>query len=212
MAIQIPLVVILYEKQSLTGRKRIVVENSSDLSLTLFSDQTSSIIVRPGPDYNAWKIAHPGKEPTVGFYEQINYGGAALILTEGVYPNIHNLYNFGDIISSVSFNPPLVPASPAAPVRLMVELFRDPGYFGNQLLLTENCPDISSIFGIEFNDTVTSVRVIPGPNYAQGNTVRLFNRINFDPAGGWIDLPPGNYPNIGASNGFNDVVSSVKIQ
>ena len=116
MPIQIPLVVALWEHAGFGGRKRLLVEDTPNLILQAFNDTASAIGVHPGPDYAAWKAAHGGKEPTVGFYEHVNYGGAVLILTTGAYANIHLLFNFGDQISSVRFNPTPPGAGTISPI------------------------------------------------------------------------------------------------
>lgn len=210
MPIQIPLVVALWENVGFSGRKRLVVEDTSNLVLQVFNDKASAIGVHPGPDYNAWKAAHGGKEPTVGLYDDVNFGGAVLILTTGAYANIHLLHNFGDQISSVRFNPTPPGAGTIAPIPLVVELFADANFTGNRIVVVEDSSNVISDFGSEFNDVVTAVRVKQGPSFVAGKQAQLFRDINF--LGGKIDLPPGDYPNIGASHGFNDVVSSIKVR
>lgn len=49
-----------------------------------------------------------------------------------------------------------------------------------------------------------------GPSYEPGMKIRLFRDVNY--MGGEVALDPGDYPNIGVSHGFNDVVSSVKVR
>lgn len=210
MAMQIPLVVALWEHAGFGGRKRLLVENTPNLLQSAFNDTTSAIGIHPGPDYAAWKTAHGGREPTVGFYEHVNFGGAVLILTTGAYSSIHLLHNFGDLISSVRFNPAPPAAGTIAPIPLVVELFADPNFTGNRLVVVEDSANIPADFGSEFNDVVTAVRVKQGPNFVAGKEAQLFRDLNF--TGGKIDLPPGDYPNIGASHGFNDVVSSIKVR
>jgi len=212
MAIQIPLIVFLQEGLDYSGHRRMLIEGTPDLSHTSFDDRTSSIIIRKGPNYQEWVTANQGKEPAVGFYEKKDYAGAALVLKPGAYANIHNLFNFGNIISSVKFFAEQPPANPILSVRLIVELYRNTNFLGSQVVLTEDCPNISTSVDPEFNDTITSVKIKQGPNYVAGNTARFFKNTNYGTSGGWIDLAPGEYNNIGVSHGFNDVVSSVKIQ
>src|SRR5262245_17714950 len=121
----IPLVVALWEHTGYVGRKRLMVADTPDLTRYVFNDKTSAIGIHPGPDYGAWKAANGGREPTVGFYEHVNYGGASLVLTTGGYSNIHLPHGFGDVISSVRFNPPPVVAHPISPLPLIVELYAD---------------------------------------------------------------------------------------
>ena len=101
----IPVVAELWEDVNFGGSRRTIIEDTSYVGFQGFNDKTSSIKVHPGPDYAAWKAANNGREPVVGFYEHLNFGGGSLLLTAGEYPNIHLGYNFGDVISSVRFNP-----------------------------------------------------------------------------------------------------------
>jgi hypothetical protein len=207
---QIPLVVALWEHVGFGGRKRLVVEDTPNLVLQAFNDKTSAIGVHPGPDYVAWKNAHGGKEPTVGFYEHINYGGALLTLTTGAYANIHLLHNYGDTISSVKFNPVPAGAGTIGPIPLVVEIYEHANFTGRRAVVVEDSSNVITDFGSDFNDIVSSVRVKEGPGFVAGKQAQLFRDINF--LGGKVDLPPGDYANIGTSHGFNDVVSSVKVR
>lgn len=210
MATQIPLVIALWEHPDYGGRKRVIVEDTKDLDQTSFNDKTSAVGVHPGPDYAAWKTANGGKEPEVGLYEHINYGGACLRLTVGGYRNISRLFNFNDAISSVKINPPPPGAHQIAPISLIVEIYEHDNYKGRRLVVVENSYSITNEFGSDFNDITTSVRVRPGPNYAQGMTAKLYRDNNYQ--GGMVELGVGDYPNIGASHGFNDVISSIKVR
>jgi len=206
---QIPLVVALWEHPGFAGRKRLFVENAPNLANNAFDDKVSAIGVHPGPDYAAWKTAHGGQEPTVGFYENPNYGGALIILTMGQYPNIETVYNFNDKISSIKFQAVHPVAGTISPIKLVVEIYADANYTGNRLIVVENSANITAQFGSEFNDVTTSVIVKQGPNYATGNKAQLYRDPNY--MGGMIELAPGSYPNIGTSFGFNDVISSIKV-
>ncbi len=210
MVLKIPLVVALWEHTGFGGRKRLLVENTPNLLAQVFNDKTSAVGIHPGPDYAAWKAAHGGQEPVVGLYEHINYGGAVLRLTVGTYSNLHLLHSFGDAISSVRFNPPSPSAHTIAPIPLVVELYEHINFQGNRLVVIEDSASLPADFGSEFNDVVSSVRVKQGPNFAAGKHAELFRDINY--LGGKIDLPPGDYPNIPASHGFNDVASSIRVR
>ena len=207
---QIPLVVALWEHTGYSGRRRLIVENTPDLGLQAFNDKVSAVGVHPGPDYAAWKTAHGGKEPTIGLYEHNNYGGAALFLQAGGYSNIHTLFNFGDTISSVKINPPPPSAHAISPIPLVVEIYQHNNYTGNRAVIVENVANIISYLGSDFNDMVTSIRVKEGPNYVAGNTAKFYRDVNY--LGGHIELGPGNYPHIGTSHGFNDIISSIKLR
>ena len=205
----VPLVAALWENANFGGRKRLLVDDTSNLATQVFSDRTSAIGVHPGPDYAAWKAAHGNREPTITFYENVGYGGAALRLTTGAYANIHSLYNFGDRISSVRFNAAPEAVNPISNIPLIVELYSNANFTGNRLIVVENSSNVINDFGSEFNDVVSSVRVRQGPSFTPEKVAQLFRDPNY--LGGKIDLAPGNYANIGASHGFNDVVTSIKV-
>jgi hypothetical protein len=213
----IPLVLVLWEHVNFSGVRRTVVDDVDDLSQMNFNDKASSIGVHPGPDYPAWKAAHAGAEPTVTVYEHAAGGGAALTLTAGSYPDVHARFSFGDLASSVRFN--AEPAGDAestalgartfASIPVVTDLFTDAGFRGLRTTVVEDVDDLGSYFGGEFNDATSSVRVRVGPSFKPGKAAILFRDAG--ELGGAITLPPGNYPDIGVSNGFNDVVSSVKV-
>jgi hypothetical protein len=213
----IPLVVALWEHVAFGGRHRLVVADTPWLGYQDFNDLTSSVGVHPGPDYEQWKAQHGGEEPTVQLYQDVNYGGAALVLTTGSYSSIHLLYNFGDVISSVRMpagpdagaqHSP-VPANPIAPIPLVVTIWKDIKFNGSHAVIVENMPWIGGYLGNDWNDVISAVRVEPGPNY-NGERARLFRDAGW--LGGSIDLDVGDYPNIGQSHGFNDVTSSVQVR
>ena len=206
---QIPVVVALWQHVGFGGYRRLLVEDTTNLVLQAFNDKVSAIGIHRGPDYDAWKKAHGGKEPTVGFYEHINYGGRALILTAGAYANIHSLFKFGDVISSVKFNPPFPAAPIIQPIPLAVEVYEHANFKGKQAVIVENVPHLINYLGPEFNDIITSVKVKKGPNYTTGKKAQLFQHVQYK--GKSIELDIGEYPNIGKSHNFNDVVSSIKV-
>jgi hypothetical protein len=205
----VPLVLALWEHVGFGGRRRLIIDDTVSLVQHGFNDMASSIGVHPGPDYATWKSANNGREPTVSLYEHAGYGGAALTLTAGAYANIHVLYNFGDIISSVRFNAPHTQAATISPIKLIVELYEHANFMGRKAVIVENVSNIIAYLGSDWNDIVTAIRVRQGPNFAAGNVAKLFRDVGF--FGGSINLAPGDYPNIGASHGFNDIISSIQV-
>jgi Beta/Gamma crystallin len=205
----IPLVLVLWEHPGFGGRRRTFVGDTVNLATDGFNDTASAVGVHPGPGYAAWKAANGGAEPTVTLYEHAGYGGAALTLKAGAYANIHMLFNFGDAVSSLRFNAPAAAAPTISPIRLVVELFEHANFTGRRAVIVENVSNVIAYLGSDWNDIVSSARVTAGPNFTAGNAALLFRDANY--LGGSISLPPGNYPNIGASHAFNDVVSSVQV-
>jgi hypothetical protein len=109
----------------------------------------------------------------------------------------------------VRINPPTSLPKTIQPIPLVVELYEHANFMGNRLIVVEDSSNIPVDFGSEFNDVTTSVRVRKGPDFKDGNKAGLFRDVGWR-AGG-IALPPGDYPNIGTSHAFTDVVSSVSI-
>lgn len=92
-----------------------------------------------------------------------------------------------------------------AEVKLIIDLFDDINFGGSRRTLIRNLNDFRLI---EFNDRASSVTVTPGPNFAAGDTARLWGDIDFQ--GSSITLPPGQYPDLRTLN-FNDAASSMSI-
>ena len=207
---QIPLVVVLWEHYNFVGRRRTIIQDTPNLYLQGFNDVVSSVVVHPGPNYDAWKAAHAGKEPTVGLYEHFYYGGAVLTLTVGEYRNIFALANFNDILSSIRFNP--VPPIPGTfqPIRVVAEIFADPNFSGFRAVIVENVGHLQNYAGDLFNDAITSIKVYEGPNFQLGDQAHFYPHPDYQ--GGGIHLGPGIYPHIGAPPYlFDDVISSIKV-
>ncbi len=213
MALSLPLIVTLWNIDPdfgpPIGPRRYVFEDTPDLTQTAFNDQTNWVEIHPGPGYDAYKAANAGQEPNVALYGGANYQYPVLKLIVGNY-HLRRYHNFGGMVSSIRFNDPFYEGSPAGLlVPLLVSLFEHENFKGRRLDLIKRSANIPNEFGNEFNDTVTAVRVTAGPNFAPGQVVKLFRDIDY--RGGGIELPPGDYPNIGNSHGFNDVVSSIMV-
>ncbi len=168
-----------------------------------FNDKVSSINVYRGNDYAAGD--------KIRFYQHVNFGGGYLDLDPGHYPNIHiQPYSFGDKISSADILP-IPPHSHSLGVRLMVRIYQHVNYGGQyrDILLSED-----NLNNVGFNDTVSSIRVFAGEDYAPGWVCDFFQHANRE--GG--QLQPGRFgPGTNLSNiasapySFNDKISSVRI-
>lgn len=210
----IPLVAVLWEHQGFGGRRRIVVENVRYLSQQGFEDLTSAIGLHKGPSYDA--VASSQRfEPTAGFYQNANHGGASLVLGWGEYYSIGHLFNFNEAISSVKFNPTKerFPESEKKPhpftsIPLVVELYKDPGFGGQRVTVIEDIYDIGPYLGSDWNDVISSIIVKKGPNYVAGKKVELDRDVGG--RGGGVALEPGTYSDLATQFGFSDVVSSIK--
>ena len=139
--LEVPLVVVLHSNEYLGGQEMNFVVNTStldghcDLSSVFgwstgtcyngpqFNDVTSSIAVRPGPHYDAWKALY-GREPSVTLFEDSEYRGASITVQAGEYWDLRP-FGWNDRISSVRFDTAnlgpnatttIFPNAPAAPI------------------------------------------------------------------------------------------------
>jgi hypothetical protein len=226
--LMIPLVVALWEGAGYQGRKRLVVEDTPNLDLLGFNDQTSAVGIHPGPDYGAWQAAH-GQAPFAVLYDDNDYEGNGWIMT-GELPDI-GAVNFGGI-SSVRICPPITrdtvdvydlglidPENPGrnefqavdatiSPIPLVVELYVDAPFRGHRIVIVENSASLASDFGAEFAGSASSVQVLAGPDYT-GQAAILWDNENF--AGHPKGLPPGSYADL-TPLAFNDAARSITVR
>ncbi|GJL62115.1 MAG: hypothetical protein NPIRA04_07690 [Nitrospirales bacterium] len=194
----------VYEHSNYGGQYRWIRSDVRNFVDELgFNDKVSSINIYRGNDYETGD--------TMRFYQHVNFDGGYLDLGPGHYPNIHvQPYSFGDKISSVDVIP-APPHSHSLGVRLMVRIYEHVNYGGQyrDILLSEN-----NLKDVGFNDTVSSMRVFAGEDYAPGWVCDFFQHSDY--SGGKLQpgqFGPGtNLPNIAAAPySFNDVISSVRI-
>ncbi len=196
----IPIIVRLPGHADYGGRQCTLTEDTPDLSVHDFNDIASAIAIHPGPNYN------PSVKYVVSFFAGPYYTGAQLVLGPGGYDDLSHPYNFNDIISSVKFNQDVAWAYTISPIPVVAELYEHSNYQGRRLIVVQNLQDLHT--WADFGDKVSSVKVLPGPNYVPGSQVILFEDTNY--SGGQLPLSPNEYPNLGAM-GFNDKASSIKV-
>lgn len=98
MALTPRLVVEVFEHINYQGRKVTVIDSVVNTGEVGLQDIISSIKIYKGPGFRA----APNYKAI--FHEHVNHQGRRLILAPGYYPSIHEIpYNFGDVISSISF-------------------------------------------------------------------------------------------------------------
>jgi len=212
--ISIPLVAALWENPNFGGRRRVLAKDEPNLVSEGFDNVVSSIGVHPGPSYNEWKLKNGGKEPTVGFYKDLYFGGAALILTTGAYADIKTLFNFNDVISSVLFNPTPAGAKPIVPIPLIVHIFKNSQCGGQETQIVENTFNISDYLGGDWNDAISSAWIEAGPDYTGSEKARFWedkptSQMPFG-SGGHMDLAVGTYLDFKQLH-FNDKTSAIQL-
>jgi Integrin beta chain VWA domain len=207
---QIPLIVELYDHHFTKntawmgepGRRLLLTQDTPDLATSYqMADTVSSLKIRPGPNFD------PNANYEVSFYRDPNYIGGQLVLKPGEYPDTHfGPIWFGDIMSSVKFNQGVPPAPPVTPIPVVAELYSQANYGGRKLIILENVDNLAT-YSLYDNQTY-SVKVFGGPNYTPGDKIRLYDTVNG--SGKYIDLAPGEYPDLQKSHTFNYVVSSTR--
>ncbi|RKU25336.1 hypothetical protein C6497_15860 [Candidatus Poribacteria bacterium] len=206
------LVVEVFEHVNYQGRKVTLIESVPSTIEIGAQDIISSIKIYQGPGFNA----SPNYKAI--FHEHVKFQGRRLVLAPGFYPNIHEVpYNFGDAISSVSFSPAAHPTPPEyGTIPVIIEVFRDIDFSGQRNVILR---DVSSMFEIGINDTISSVRIQRGPNFPfSGCHILFYEHVNFE--GRRLNLSLNsrefqmsfrNLRSLPHSQSFSDIISSLKI-
>ena len=216
--LEIPLVLVLWENPGYGGTKSTIIRDQADLRPLSFNDKTSAIGVHPGPSYASWKARHSGAEPTVTIYADPSYTGRCARLSAGAYASTGD-FGFNDNITSARFNDGVacnrVTSSFAAAtigyIPVALEIYADPSFNGSWTTLVQASSDLRAQYGGTFNDSITSVRLLMGPNYTAGRGVRLHRDAGY--LGGGIDVlgAPQSLPDLRNLN-FNDVAGAVEFR
>ncbi|NEO55756.1 MAG: hypothetical protein F6K54_23400 [Okeania sp. SIO3B5] len=205
----IPLIVELYEhwftSNSLgggPGRRLLLSQDTPNLATPyVMNNLTTSLKIRPGPNFD------PNADYEVSFYRDPNYISSQLVLTPGEYPDLNTgPIRFGDAISSVKFNQGVPPAPAVSPIPVVAELYDRVNYAGRKLIIFEDVDNLTTYSA--YNNLTSSVKVFKGPNYKPGDKIRLYD--TFNGSGDYIDLEPGEYPDLQQSHTFGNKTSSTK--
>jgi len=204
------LIAEVFRDPNFAGKKVTIVDSVSDTTTIGCNDMISSIKVYRGPGFGA----APSFKAI--FYEHPNYTGRSIVLPPGFYPNIHVIpYNFGDIISSIQFAPSMQATGPDyGIVPLIVEIYQDANFQGTKGVILK---DVSHTRDIGFDRTVSSIRILRGPNFPPtGCRAIFFDQPNFEGANFSMDLGRLEFekgiPDLNAHpQRFGDIISSVKI-
>ncbi|MCC3582463.1 hypothetical protein [Microcoleus sp. PH2017_32_RDM_D_A] len=143
----------------------------------------------------------------MSFYRDPNFISTQLVLKPGEYGDIHYPpIQFGDIISSVKFNQGMPPASPVTPIPVVAELYSAVNYGGRKLIIFEDVDNLGTYSA--YDNLTSSVKVFAGPNYTPGDKIRLYD--TFSGSGAYIELEPGEYPDLAKSHTFANKTSSTR--
>jgi len=188
-----------------------VIDNVPFTQSIGFQDTISSARVYRGPGY----ATSPNYK--VIFHEHRDYKGRQLILSPGYYPSFHDIaYDFGDIISSISFGPAMVTTGPDyGTIPLIVEVYQHVNFQGRKVTVLR---DISHTNQIGLHDAISSIRVFRGPNFPPTGCKAIFyEHIEFDGQALEIQLGPLEYhkelPDLHTQpQFFGDIISSIKLE
>lgn len=193
------------------GPKGIVIDNVAYTADIGFQDSISSCRIYRGPGFST------SPNYKVIFHEHRDFKGRQLVLGPGYYPNLHDIsYNFGDIISSISFGPAMITSGPEyGTIPLIVEVFQDTSYKGRKVVVLR---DISNTSQIELQDAISSIRVFRGPNFPLAGCKAIFyEHIEFEGQSLEVPLGPLDYykaiPDLHSiPKFFGDIISSIKLE
>jgi regulation of enolase protein 1 (concanavalin A-like superfamily) len=205
------LVVEIFRDPYFRGPRGVVIDNVPFTADIGFQDNISSARVYRGPGY----ATSPNYK--VIFHEHRDYKGRQLVLSPGYYPSFHDIaYNFGDIISSISFGPAMVTTGPDyGTIPLIVEVYQHVNFQGRKVTVLR---DISHTNQIGLHDAISSIRVFRGPNFPPTGCKAIFyEHIEFDGQALEIPLGPLEYhkelPNLHTQpRFFGDIISSIKLE
>jgi len=205
------LVAEVYRDPYFQGPSGIVISNVPFTADIGFQDNISSVKVYRGPGY----ATNPNHR--VIFHEHRDFRGRQIIFSPGYYPNLHDMaFNFGDMVSSISFGPSLVTTGPDfGTIPLMVEVYQHVNFQGKKVTVLR---DISHTNQIELHDAISSIRVFRGPNFPPSGCKAIFyEHIEFDGQALEIPLGPLEYnkelPDLHLHGQFfGDIISSIKLE
>jgi hypothetical protein len=205
------LVVELYADPDFQGVKTTLIDNVPFLGDYGFLKNASSAKVFRGPGY----ATSPNYK--VIFHEQRDYKGRQLILSPGYYPNLHDIaYDFGDMVTSVSFGFALVTAGPEyGTIPIIVEVYKDTDYRGVKSTVLR---DVNHTGQIGLHDAISSIRIVRGPNFPPNGCRAIFyEHTEFEGQQMVVALGPLDYhkglPNLYTQpQFFGGIISSIKIE
>lgn len=226
---EIPLVVTLYNSTSTgNGQSRHVFRDVPDLTRMVFGDATVRLYVQAGPSYAAWKARNGGAEPSVTFWANANYGGAALRVYAGNVVDSAALSAAGlnARISAVRFNDDAytpnvrgvaAQISAVGSIDMIAALYTGTSFSGSYVTLLVESTNLGVGYGSTFHGTVSSVQLLRGPNFTGTKHLELCRSTGF--AGGCVRLTyeGSNYnaygasmPNLASGHDFADAARSAR--
>lgn len=205
------LVLEIFRDPYYQGTRGIIIDNVPFTGDIGFQDNISSCRIFHGPGF----ATSPNYK--VIFHEHRDYKGRQLVLGAGYYPNLHDIaYNFGDIISSISFGPAMITSGPDyGTIPLIVEVYSDVDFKGIKSVVLR---DVSHTEQIGLHDIIGSIKVFRGPNFPSSGCKAIFyEHIEFGGQTLEVTLGPLEYhrslPNLYTQpKFFGGIISSIKLE
>jgi hypothetical protein len=205
------LVVEIFQGPFFQGTRGIVIDNVPFTGDIGFQDNIFSVRVYKGPGF----ATNPSYK--VILHEDRDYRGRQLILGPGYYPALPWIaYNFGGIISSISFGSVSYTSGPEfGTVPLIVEVFKEIDFKGNKAVVLR---DVNNTEQIGLQDAISSIRVFRGPDFPPSGCKAIFyEHIEYDGTSLELGLGPLEYhkeiPNLYTHpRFFGGVISSIKLE
>ena len=205
------LVVEIFQEPFYRGMRGIVIDNVSFTGDIGFQDNISSCRVFRGPGFST------SPNYKVIFHEDRDFKGRQLVLGPGYYPNLHDIaYNFGNIISSISFGPAMISSGPEyGTVPLIVEVYQNINFGGRKAVVLR---DTSHANQIGLNEAISSLRVFRGPDFPLAGCKAIFyEHAEFEGQSLEVPLGPLEYyktiPDLhNIPKYFGDIISSIKLE
>ncbi len=205
------LVAEIYRDSRFRGPKGTVIGNVPFTRDIGFQDNISSVRVYRGPGY----ATSPNYKMIL--HEHRDYRGRQIVLGPGYYPNLHDIaYDFGDIISSISFGPAMVTTGPDfGTIPLIVEVYQQIDFQGRKVTVLR---DISHTKQIGLHDAISSIRIFRGPNFPPTGCKTIFyEHTEFAGQALEVQLGPLEYhkelPNLHLHGQFfGNIISSIKLE
>lgn len=202
------LVIEVFKDTYYRGKKVTIIDDVDNTEKIGANDSISSVKIYKGPGFNA------APNYKVVFHEHINFKGRRLVLAPGFYPSVHDIpYNFGDIISSISFSPAAQPTPPEyGSIPVIIEAYRDLEFQGERNIVMR---DVSDVRDIGMDNTISSLRIRRGPNFPfSGCQIVFYENLNYEGQRFTVSLGTREfqkeYRNLHSEN-FGNIISSIKI-
>lgn len=216
MPVVVPrLIVELFQHTNFRGRRGYVIEPVRFTRDIGFQDNISSVRVYKGPNYTS------SPNYKVLLHQHQDFQGRKLPLGPGVYPNLHEItYNFGDIVSSISFGSTLDVVGPEwGTTPLIVECYQDVEFRGRKLTVLRDVANLRDAQGRTwFEDRISSIRILKGPHCPRdGADVIFYEHPDFEGESLTVRMNPMDFkkelPNLHIlPDNFGDSISAIKIE